>query len=207
MIKLKAIFISMALTLSISLCQTEAFAYPAKPGIRLRILLTNTVPMPPIVAVEVVKEALTQIRSETKARVSLEKVIVLNDPNPQRTINLHERYVELKTWRKFFGTKKVMTLVITSPLNLDGGTAMGGMANSICDPKGLAIVNFKLFLASGESALLLDISLVKHELGHLLGANHSGKGVMKFDALTLGPGVPYSQKSKREIRRCQNATM
>lgn len=210
MIKLKAMITSMALTLSMSLCQMDAFAYPAKPGIRLRVLLTNTVPMPTEVIVNMLTETLRQIKTETKIKISLKSLNLVNDINPQRTIDYEKRVQELRAWEKLTKKRDTMILIITNALTSDGNEYLGGIASGVCKPKGIAIANIKYFRATGESAIPADVVIAKHELGHLLGAMHSREGVMRKDALGLTNGeepIPYSSQSKKQTRRCQNATM
>lgn len=210
MAKLKAMIFLTALILSTSLCQTEAFAYPAKPGIRLRVLLTDSIPMPPEVAINTVMETLKQIKAETKIRVSLKSISIVNDINPTRGTDYEDRVRELKAWEKLTKKRDTMILIITNALIDNDNEYLGGIASGVCNPKGLAIANMKYFRATGESAIPADVVITKHELGHLLGAKHSREGVMRKDALILVDGetpILYSSHNKTEFRRCQNASV
>lgn len=92
-------------------------------------------------------------------------------------------------------THRGPVLFLVAPMNHNGQLYMGGMANANrwnCD-KGTGWSTVELYNSRGEDRYPHSLTAAAHELGHLLGAQHTNeKDAMNLDALVYVGSEPLS---------------
>lgn len=155
--------------------------------------------------VSYIGESISEIKKETKLRLRISTIKIVSDPLPNRDLNFFARAIEVRYWyyRIFKRQKqKSLNLVITPGLATD---YTAGEAFSICSDS-VAVVNLPKY-PDGLKNTLWGITATKHELGHLIGAQHDETTITNIMhpavlGYTTDRVFDFSEISKKQIRRC-----